>query len=274
MVRRIMKSIKRLAAGLARRLGLLAAATDAFLFLKTKPWKEVGRRAKTVDGIALPSASLRFSAAGTADEEWFLQSGRAGAEVLREVFEELPRDTEPARILDFGCGCGRVLRHVARWQDVTPFGIDWNPRAVRWCRNNLPRASVFRGGLGPPLPEVVADLDLVYAFSVFTHLPEDLQVAWLAELSSRLCERGRLVLSTMGDAFADQLTDAERTSYDQGRLVLREPSVAGTNVCAAYHPPGSLERLLPADLEVVRHVPEGARGNPPQDLVVVRKLSR
>lgn len=154
------------------------------------------------------------------------------------------------------------------------FGVDWNRRAVRWCRKNLPPADFYRGGLGPPLPEDLAELDLIYAFSVFTHLPEAVQTAWLGELSSRLTDGGLLVLSTRGDAFADQLTDEEKQLYAQGRMVIREPSVAGTNVCAAYHPPGALERLLPEDLEILEHVPAGARGNPPQDLWVLRRPRR
>jgi SAM-dependent methyltransferase len=271
MGRRIIKGIQRLGAGLARRLGVLAAATDAYLFLKNRH-PEIERRARVVDGIPLPPPISRFSSAGTADETWFLDSGRAAAEVLRETLAGLPPRGGPLRILEFGCGCGRVLRHLSQWDDVTLFGVDWNARAVRWCRKNLPRARVFRGRLGPPLPATLADLDLVYAFSVFTHLPEELQTAWLRELSSRLKHGGLLLLSTMGDAFVDRLTEDERQLYSRGALVLRQPSVAGTNVCAAYHPEGALERLLPEDLEVVRKVPEGARGNPPQDLWILRKL--
>lgn len=266
-----MKRIKRLAASLANRLGVLAAATDAYLFLRSRPWTKPGFRSKTVDGIALPPPSLRFSSAGTADETWFLKSGRAAAEVLREVIDEWRPNRESLRILDFGCGCGRVLRHLTGWRGARFFGVDWNRRALRWCRKNLPRADFYHDSLGPPLPEELAELDLIYAFSVFTHLPEALQTAWLQELSSRLTDGGLLVLSTSGDAFADQLTEDEKQLYARGRLVLREPSVAGTNVCAAYHPAGALERLLPGDLKVVRHVAAGARGNPPQDLWVLRR---
>lgn len=68
-----------------------------------------------------------------------------------------------------------------------------------------------------------------------------------------------------------QLAAAVATRLGAGELVVRQPRVAGTNVCAAYHPPGAMRRLLPADLEVLEHRPEGALGNPTQDLWVLRK---
>ncbi len=226
-----------------------------------------------MDGVALPPASLRFSSAGTADEDWFLKSGRAAEQVLQDALDLHPAAGRVSRILDFGCGCGRVLRHLIAWDGVQCFGVDWNVRAVRWCRKNLPEATLFHGGIEPPLPETLSNLDLIVVFSVFTHLPERLQRPWLAELQSRLSADGLLIVSTSGDAFIDQLTDEEKETYSRGHLVVREPSVAGTNVCAAYHPPTAFERLLPAELEVVRHVAEGAKGNPPQDLWVLRRAS-
>jgi hypothetical protein len=42
--------------------------------------------------------------------------------------------------------------------------------------------------------------------------------------------------------------------------------------CGAYHPRRYLNRALPPPLTLVEVIPEGARGNPHQDQVVLRKL--
>jgi SAM-dependent methyltransferase len=178
---------------------------------------------------------------------------------------------EQPRVLDFGCGCGRVARHLLA-EDLSLFGVDWNAAAVRWCRRHLPSGRFVVGGLRPPLRLSSAlTFDLIYAFSVFTHLPLEAQTAWLEHLAGRLAPTGVIVLSTHGRAFADQLSATERRLFDRDLPVVRQEIAAGTNVCAAYHSARSFERRLPPSLTVSGHVPEGARGNPPQDLWYLRR---
>src|SRR5438445_1248741 len=53
-------------------------------------------------------------------------------------------------VLDFGCGCGRVIRH---WPSgPTLYGCDYNPALVEWCQTNLPFAQFALNNLTPPLP--------------------------------------------------------------------------------------------------------------------------
>jgi 2-polyprenyl-3-methyl-5-hydroxy-6-metoxy-1,4-benzoquinol methylase len=192
--------------------------------------------------------------------------------VRQSVVRELPHPEPrlPVRVLDFGCGCGRVARHVAG-EGILLHGVDWNRRAVRWCQRHLPQGTFVVGRLEPPLPlDLSVAFDAIYAFSVFTHLTEALQRAWLEELGARLEPGGALAVSTHGEGFVQHLSAEEHRSYREGALVVREPVAAGTNVCAAYHPPGSFERLVPETLVVSQHVPMGALGNPPQDLWLLR----
>ena len=271
-----MKRLKNFLAQLATALGVESPLTDAYLFVRSGQWKH-GDAAVSDGAVPLPPPSLRYSSAGTAGDVWFLETGRAGAELVRELLaDERPaksdsEERERPRILDFGCGCGRVLRHLDPEQ-ASIHGVDWNRRVVRWCRKHLPAVQFEVGGLEPPLA-FGGDLRfrMIYAFSVFTHLPDSVQRAWLRELASRLEPGGILVLSTHGQGFVDQLSDDERRDYAAGRLVVRRPVVAGTNVCAAYHPPGALESLLPSTLSIVEHRNRGATGNPPQDLWIMRR---
>ena len=273
--------LKRQVARAAAAVGLLPLLTDVYLFLRFR------RASRTVaaaearqdpageepwQGLKLPPAWLRFSSSGTDGVDWFLRSGEQGAALVRRLAEETGVEPGERAILDYGCGCGRVLRHLGPDDAATVWGVDWNRRAVRWCSKSLPHASFVVGSLAPPLAVPESErFHLIYAFSVFTHMPTTLQQSWLEELMGRLAPGGVLAVSTHGDDFRDDLSESERRLYDQGEIVVRQAGVAGTNVCAAYHPPGSLERILPRLLSVSAHETAGAVGNPPQDLWVLRK---
>ena len=106
-----------------------------------------------------------------------------------------------------------MLRHVPRGDRDRHLGIDWNRRAIRWCRRNLAPARFVSSTLSPPLPSDRGQrFTLIYSFSVFTHLPETLQARWLRTLSARLAPAGVLLVSTHGRSYLPQLTGPERAS--------------------------------------------------------------
>jgi SAM-dependent methyltransferase len=175
-----------------------------------------------------------------------------------------------ARVLDFGCGCGRVVRHL-RHLPADLHGCDFNPVAVEWCERHLPFARFRVNALESHLDYDAEGFDLVYALSVFTHLPQRWQSFWLCELRRVLKPGGVLVLSLHGDALRGRLSRGERADYRAGRLVVRGADLVGTNHCAAFHPPAYVRAVLADGFEVLAHAPEGATGNPPQDAWVLRK---
>lgn len=224
--------------------------------------------------LPLPPAKLRVRVAGTADASWFLESARLAEETLRGALGRAgTRLEDMASILDFGCGCGRVLRRLADLPGEL-HGSDFYGPAVEWCRENLPFAAFTQNGLEPPLPFERGELELVYAFSVLTHLPVDLQHDWVAELSRVLRPGGYLLVSTHGERYLERLSADERARFQSGEVVVRFEQVAGTNLCTAFHPPEYVRANLARGLELVEEVPEGARGNPHQDLFLFRKPLR
>jgi SAM-dependent methyltransferase len=220
------------------------------------------------DEPGVPPAQLRVRVAGTADLAWFLEGGRLAAETVRDtaVRHGLPLEGLDG-VLDFGCGCGRVVRHL---RGIDLAGSDADAPAIAWCRRNLPYARFETNGRVPPLAWEDGTFDLAYAFSVLTHLTEELQARWLVDLARVLRPGGLLLVSTHGDRYRERLSGDERTRFDAGEIVVRWEQAEGTNLCAAYHPRRSVERLAPA-FAFVETVAEGARGNPHQDLHVLRK---
>jgi SAM-dependent methyltransferase len=213
----------------------------------------------------LPPARLRVRVAGTADPKWFLESGRLTAETIGDVLE---RHGAERGLLDFGCGCGRVIRHWRGREDL--HGCDRDAGAIRWCREHLPFARFAQHGPEPPLPYEDARFGAVSAVSVFTHLPEQAQAPWRDELRRILGPDGLLVLTTHGASYLERLSEEERARFEAGKLVLRRPGAAGTNLCTAFHPEAYIRETLAEGFELLELRPAGATGTPTQDLVVLR----
>jgi SAM-dependent methyltransferase len=254
--------VKRRLLRLLERARLLGPA-----FRGWEAWRSLrGGRRIVVDGPPLPSRRLMVRVAGTADADWFVRGGRAGYDAIAA---HAPLD-EIRSVLDFGCGCGRVIRW---WHDFPGdvAGSDIDPHAIAWCRRNLPFARFETNGLAPPLAFADGSFDLVYALSVFTHLTADLQLAWRDELRRVLRPGGLLLLTTHGRSYLPRLDDEERTRFEHGELVVRWGDLPGTNLCSAYHPEAYLRGAFADGFAFAGLEPEGARGNPTQDLVLLRR---
>lgn len=122
-------------------------------------------------------------------------SGLLDARYLAEAAEK--HGVNVRAFLDFGCASGRVIRHTANeWPEVQTWGCDINRLHVEWCNAHLPRtASVFQNHSVPSLPLPDNSVDLISAFSVFTHI-EAFETSWLMEMR-RILRPGGLLWATV-----------------------------------------------------------------------------
>jgi len=150
--------------------------------------------------LLLPPKELIYRVAGTSDPDWFVQSGSQSVRDIESALASVGRNlTDQDRILDFGCGCGRIMLQL---RDVVPLtavtGVDIDQEAVAWLRPQVPTATVLVINELPPMPFPDATFDLVYCHSVFTHLDSNYQDRWLEELR-RVAKPGAvLVVSFSG----------------------------------------------------------------------------
>ena len=231
------------------------------------------------DGLPLPPPALRFLAVGATDPGMFVRGGETVAHTIEAALARQGVAMEElGAVLDFGVGCGRVARH---WKALSERGVeingtDYNPKLVAWCRKGLPFAAFEENGLAPPLPYAEERFGLAYAYSVFTHLPGELQAAWTAELCRVLRPGGYLLITTHGSPFADARLSADEVArFRDGELVVRAPTAAGTNPYAAFHPPRYVREELAQGFEVVEQVegagPAGGGDRVRQDVHVLRR---
>lgn len=110
-------------------------------------------------------------------------------------------------ILDFGCGCGRTLIPLSQLVPTERVcGSDIDGEAIHWLKTHH---STFRdldvNGTQPPTKYDDDTFDFIYVISVFTHLPEDMQLAWLAELRRIMKPGGIGVFTTHGEMHYSKL---------------------------------------------------------------------
>ena len=223
------------------------------------------------DGLPLPPERLRYWVAGSEDHEWFLKAGQLGADTLVSLLARHGiQIDELDSLLDFGCGCGRVIRHLRRLERVRLHGTDSNASAVAWCDEHLDFAEFSTNRLEPPTRYRRHSFDCIYAYSVFTHLPEALQLAWMNELRRILKPGGHLVITLHGDHYLPFISESAKARYQKGELVVLSEEAVGQNQCAAFHPEAYVRTVLTRGFEILDFVPRGALGNPEQDLYLLK----
>jgi SAM-dependent methyltransferase len=239
-------------------------------------------KVRAVMGISAspPPAKLIARVHGTSEPAGFEQVGRTIALDVYAAAGSLVDLDRPLRILDFGCGCGRVLRYMAEVAPAsTIHGSDIDREAIAWCEGEF-RREIERGRLSftvngdhPPTTFAADSFDLVYAISVFTHLPEDLQLQWLGELGRVLKPGGIAVLTTQGGALIRRHLDAgqARQFDEKGFHYFPYGSTEGLPEYyqSAWHDGAYIDRVWSQYFEVISKTPGGVAGH--QDLILCRK---
>jgi SAM-dependent methyltransferase len=178
----------------------------------------------------------------------FLKSGQRSLEDLVQALAAVGHEIgEHQRILEFGCGCGRIMRWMRDFASTsTLIGTDIDERAIAWASDNLPFATFHVNAGLPPTHYRDSEFDLIINHSVFTHLDESYQDSWLAELHRITAPDSLLVLSTHGEhafAIAEQQLAADSPQKRQWRSILerdgilhtREDAYTGSSFPDFYH---------------------------------------
>jgi SAM-dependent methyltransferase len=225
--------------------------------------------------------------------EAFLWHGIMDTEFIYSIYSRYRRSSGICRVLDFGAGCGRMVRFLSMSSQFDVFASDVNPDFVDWCERHLRRVQTHRNDCMPPLRYRAGTFDLVYALSVFSHLPEEASVQWLQELSRILAPGGLLIATTHGipsietiksskqhqELFQLKADEAAKLAeelepsgflFRQYDLSVVNAAKVGTKYGNAFiHPNYIHSRWNTAGLKILAHLPGGQRGW--QDATVLMK---
>ncbi len=199
-----------------------------------------------------------------------------GRNSYRDIVERLPYGWTFAgkRILDFGCGAGRTLRHFAPLAaEAEVWGCDIDEASVTWLRDHLcPPFQVFTNGPEPPLDQPSASFDLIWAVSVFTHLTDN-WADWLVELHRLLRADGLLFLTFMGSGMSQLVTGQACDDSQVGMNVLKYEQTWELGGPMVLHSPWWIEEHWGRAFEIVSLIPDGFAGGASagQGSVMLRK---
>ena len=143
----------------------------------------------------LPSALLRKRVHGSFCPESYLQ---VGENIFQDLLNLSKLNTKfDHRILDFGCGPGRIARNFFQ-QGVFVYGTDIDEEAINYCKKNFANGDWCVNDWTPPFKYKSNFFDFIYSVSVFTHINQELQRKWLKEVSRILKPDGIAVVSIHG----------------------------------------------------------------------------
>lgn len=222
--------------------------------------------------------SLAYDAYHDTNWRYYHEIGMKYAELISDLTREFITEKE-IKILEWGCGPARVIRHLDKiqgFEKIELFGSDYNHKSIAWCQKNIKNVQFLENNLEPPLPVDSEIFDCVYAISVFTHLSEKMHYAWMKELFRTIKPNGILIFSTHGDNYANKvLLPADKARYDSGSLVVKKQSIKeGKKFFGAFHPPSFIREKLLKDYVVVKNISNpGARYKLGQEVWVVKNQS-
>jgi len=175
---------------------LFSGVSDEFWFwLFTEGYLADERLIKLLPGMPDERIQLNFT-------------GKSGRAALEEAFlayqlihqiadSHAKKISDQDAILDFGCGWGRIIRFFLK--DLEPgriYGADCYKEMIDICNNSNLNCNFDTINPMPPIKYTDGKFDIIYLYSVFSHLSESAHLAWLNEFHRILKPGGILIATT------------------------------------------------------------------------------
>jgi ubiquinone/menaquinone biosynthesis C-methylase UbiE len=234
--------------------------------------------------LPLPPVVLRHRVSGVDDIGYFHYTGLNSRDDFARALQTAGYEMNLFRsILDFGAGCGRIMRWMKEFSPPAElYGTDIDAPAIHWSQKKLTFATFgINQGL-PPLSYPNEKFDYIYSHSVFTHLDDKYQDAWLAELN-RVTKSGAILTLTVhgSHAFNHYLSnmpdipvvqEQKQHLQEKGFLFLSQDSWRGIFpefYRTMFHEKTYLYNHWSEYFEILSYVDQGMLNY--QDIVVLRK---
>jgi SAM-dependent methyltransferase len=220
-------------------------------------------------GLPIPPDPLLVGYADSAPV--YLESGALHVRTMNEKLRESGFELGSARrILDFGCGIGRMIRHLPDYNKTAQiWGVDISATHIEWCKEQLrPPFHFATTTTIPHLPFPDGYFDLVYAGSVFTHI-DDLPDAWILEMRRVLSPNGRAYITLSDDNtihlcethwsysrhwLADQLRNSPE--YQQNKHTFGMLVIGRGLGCQVFYQPDYFAKMIRTSFTIAGRHPE------------------
>lgn len=171
---------------------------------------------------SLPNQELLYRSTGTRDGKSFYQSGKQSVADIKVALETSNKNlSDFKKVLDFGCGCGRILQELQR--HISPdflYATDIDEEAINWDKEHFQKIHFSVNQPTPPTEFQDNFFDLVFSHSTFTHMDETYQDKWLRELQRITHSGSYLVLSIHGE-YAFKYLELDWYKHNQNPSLMR-----------------------------------------------------
>jgi ubiquinone/menaquinone biosynthesis C-methylase UbiE len=160
-----------------------------------------------LSGSILPASSLRWCGAGLKEDTAYLESAINEAKRLIEKCN----CNENSTIVDVGCGQGRLPIGLLRFfKNIKYTGFDVDKRSIQWCNKHIasksktfsfnhlnlgnerynPEGAPLNNGFNFPVSD--NSIDIIYLFSVFSHMTKEDVIIYLQEFIRMIKSDGKI----------------------------------------------------------------------------------
>lgn len=127
-------------------------------------------------------------------------SGASDAHRILKIASRYKQLDNPFRILDWGCGFGRVARYIRYFApNAEVFGADIDDKNLSWMVGHMPNVRPVSSDINGYIEQSDKSIDIIFGISVMTHLPIEVMKIWLKELCRVVKDDGLLLLTVVGD---------------------------------------------------------------------------
>jgi SAM-dependent methyltransferase len=224
--------------------------------------------------LILPPPHLRFDVIACSSAEYYATTGKRMAEQIQSVIRQWG-SPDTKIVCEWGCGPGRILfalEAMDTGKTMEFVGSDMYAPSIQWAQS-VPdcRIGFHLNTMEPPLSQLDASVDFVYAVSVFTHLSDSLSRAWFREIMRILKPGGVFWFSThSGQQHRNDLTAAQLEKLERGEFVAIHSWHNGSQMYTGIHCPALMKNIIIASgAELLEYQPGG--NNTFQDAWIVRK---
>ena len=238
-----------------RNLGIIKMSDNLrYNYMKLKNYKSNSSFIKENPDISIPPDYLLYEAHQINYKRYY-ENGFSNANLLKEKFEKY-LDLEGKKVLDWGCGPGRIIRHFPELLPKSEFyGTDYNVKSITWNKEHIKNVSFLHNEVSPPTVFDSDFFDVIYGLSIFTHLSKKNHELWIDELH-RIANKGAvLLLTTHGQAYREKLLDQDKKTFDRNELVVEDKTMEGHRTFAAYQPPKLMRSMFKRKFQILEHIP-------------------
>ena len=230
-----------------------------------------------------PPMNLRIRVHGSINSKSFLDVGQRIKNDLDNILQKITQNKKLENfenVLDFGCGCGRVLLWVNTKEKTKFFGTDISKTAISWCKRNIDDIKCSSNKQLPPLNFSDNFFDVIYGISVFTHLNEEEQFRWLNELERILKTEGFLLISVHDFDNLREKKHIERAkkngilekgfAFCKIKSPLKRVILGSSTTKLAYHTKPYVYENYSKFFKILKYVDKGINND--QNLIVLQKI--